>query len=283
MDFEPYFDNDSYRWDGFGTELASYFHPHMFTCHKKGKMSPLDFFNSDEDLRRGIWKLIALYPDIKLYNIREICSNEDASSRINNFPPRVMICILKHLYNNQKITMLDPCAGFSGRLVGSFASKIVHKYIGIDLSEPTYNGLLKTQKWLSETNENKDFSAQIIKGSCLEANISEEVDFVFTSPPFLDEEEYVGVNIETDYNKWKTNFIEPFIKTSYNALKNGGKLSVYTEEIRRNNFPNDFKNIALDLGFKQLNDVYFRVPARENLRKERVTRAVKIIVFEKYL
>jgi len=87
-----------YSWAGSGSQLASYFHPHMFECKRKGKMSAVELYNSDNDFKRAIWKIIALYPNITSSRIREICRNEQASSRINQFPPRVMIAILKELY-----------------------------------------------------------------------------------------------------------------------------------------------------------------------------------------
>lgn len=279
--FEPILEDGFYKWSGFGTELANYFHPQMFECRKKDKMSPIEFFNSDIDFKRGIKKIIALYPEITESHVREICCNETASSRINNFPPRVMMIILKHLYNGKKITILDPCSGFSGRLLGSYCSGIVKKYIGIDLCDKTYDGLIKTKEWL--TSFGSDFKADILKGSCLDIlpTINQSVDFIFTSPPFLDEEEYVGVTVERNYETWKNIFIRPFIEKSYSVLKSGGLFSVYTEAIRRNDFPLDFCNIAREIGFNRLDDINFKMASRENLRKKSTHRSVKVIVFEK--
>lgn len=280
--FSPSKENGLFIWDGFGTELANYFHPQMFECRKKGKISPLEFFNSDIDFKRGISKIVALYPKITKPNIREICCNETASSRINNFPPRVMASILKHLYGGKRITMLDPCSGFSGRLIGSYASGIVKKYIGMDLSEKTYDGLIKTKEFIDKVKTG-EFEADIRKGSCLDIlpTIKENIDFIFTSPPFLDEEEYMGVSVEKDYSVWKDVFIRPFIEKSYNALQSGSLFSVYTEAFRRNDFPLDFCNIAKEVGFNRLDDIGFRMSRRENSRKNSNFRVVKIVVFEK--
>ena len=281
--FTPQNEHGFYKWVGHGTELANYFHPQMFECRKKGRMSPIEFFNSDEDFKRGIKKIIALYPSINESRIREICCNETASSRINNFPPRVMMTILHHLYAGQKINVLDPCSGFSGRMIGCFASGIVKKYIGMDLCEKTYEGLTKTKEFLMGLKGFDDCSCDIIKGNCLEVmpEIKEDIDFIFTSPPFMDEEEYVGIPVEKNYETWKKIFIRPFIEKAYGVLKNGGKFSVYTEAIRRNDFPVDFCSIAKEVGFKRMEDIDFKVPSRENLRKNSTHRAVKVVVFEK--
>jgi len=281
--FSPIEEDGLFKWDGYGTELANYFHPHMFECNKKGKISAIDFFNSDNDFRRGISKLIALYPKITRSNIREICCNESVSSRINNFPPRVMLTILKKLYNGKKITMLDPCAGFSGRLLGSYASNIVEKYIGIDLSEKTYKGLIDTRTFINSLDSKRKFEPILINGNCIEIvpTIKDEIDFIFTSPPFLDEEQYSGVAVENNYENWKKIFIRPFIENAYKVLKNEGKLSVYTESIRRNDFPFDFCKISEEVGFNRLEDIKFKVPCRENLRSNSKFRIVNAIVFQK--
>lgn len=277
----PSLNGDGYYWDGFGCELANCFHPHMFSCNKKGKMSAINFFNSDKDFKRGIAKLIALYGKITPAKIREICCNEAASSRINNFPPKVMSTILHHLYNGEKINLLDPCAGFSGRLIGSYASGIVDTYTGIDLSPETYNGLLKTKEFIDSLNG--DFNSNILFGNCLEVmpTLAESADFIFTSPPFLDEEQYMKVPVETDYNRWREIFIEPFIRGANIALKSGGKLAVYTEAIRRNDFPKDFCNMAESLGFARCPDIPFKMACRENLRRFRADRTVNVLVFQK--
>jgi len=279
--YSPAAENGPFKWDGFGTELANYFHPHMFECRKKGKMSPIEFFNSDSDFKRGIFKIISLYPKITEARIREICCNETASSRINNFPPRVMLTVLRHLYDGKRITVLDPCSGFSGRLLGCYASGIVKKYIGVDLSRKTYDGLIKTKEWIGGFSNG--FESDIRFGNCLDIlpTIKEDIDFVFTSPPFLDEEEYIGVSVENNYDAWKKIFIDPFIRKVYGALRTGGLFSVYTETIRRNDFPFDFCNIAKEVGFKKLDDIKFKMPSRENLRKNSTHRIVKVMVFEK--
>ena len=287
--YEPRIENSLLKWDGFGTELANYFHPQMFSCRKKDKMSPIEFFNSDIDFKRGIKKIIALYPKIMESNIREICSNEDASSRINNFPPRVAMALLKTLYKNQRITVLDPCSGFSGRLLGCFGSGVVKKYIGIDLSKETIKGLNKTSDWLKESVKDKEllsfsqFETNIIYGNCIDKmkKIEEDIDCILTSPPFLDEEEYVGVEVERNYDIWKENFIGPFVTETYNTLKVGGKLVVYTEAFRRNDFPVDFAEKAKEVGYKKLDDICFKMPSKESLRANSTLRVIKIMVFEK--
>jgi thymidylate synthase (FAD) len=52
MSFNPVSEKGLFKWAGMGTELANYFHPQMFECRKKERMSAIEFFNSDEKQRK---------------------------------------------------------------------------------------------------------------------------------------------------------------------------------------------------------------------------------------
>jgi len=269
-----------YNWAGNGSEMASVFHPHMFECKSKGNMSAIELFNSDEDFKRAIWKVTALYGKITKSNIREICRNEKASSRINQFPPRVTMAVLKELYPNGGIKYLDPTHGFSGRLIGSYCSELVDKYVGIDLSKDTHNGALKTVEWMQGLSNMK---VDLLEGDCLDImpKIDNDFDLIFTSPPFLDIERYKGVPFQTDYSQWMDTFISPFCYQCFRNLKSGGKLAVYLEKIGGHDFRNDFSNIALKEGFLECSPVLFKASYGENNRDKSVTRGIPVLVFEK--
>jgi len=272
--------NGLYIWNGYGSELASYFHPHMFDCKSKGKMSAIEFFNSDVDFRRGIWKIISLYGKITKSNIREMCRNENASSRINQFPPRVAMSVIKELYPLGHIKYLDPTHGFSGRLIGSYCCGLVDKYVGIELSQETYMGAKKTVEWMCDLF---DMDVELIHGDCIDImkNIDEVFDLIFTSPPFLDVEQYKNVTFQTDYKQWLEIFIVPFCQQCFNRLKTGGKMAVYLEKIDNHDFPNDFKNIAEKNGFINNSPISFRMSYGENNRNVKKDRLVNVLVFSK--
>jgi hypothetical protein len=272
--------NPELRWDGYGTNFATYFHPHIYECFHPNKMSAVDFFNSDEDFTRGIKKIVSLYGKDKITEskVREICRNEKASSRINNFPPRVAIKILNHLDLNN-VTWLDPCHGFSGRLIGAYASKRVDKYIGVDLSPETHEGALETKKWLEDLDG--EMKIDIIHGDCLEEMGDKKADLIMTSPPFLDVEVYKGVPYDTDYQNWMSSFIEPFIKKSYRSLEDNGYFVLYLEKIRRHDFVSDFSDICKQEGFNRLSDIEFAMSYGENNRGDKSSRCVSILVFRK--
>lgn len=273
-------DNGNMIWDGFGTDIATYFHPHIFECKKPNKMSPIEFFNSEDDFKRGISKLLCLYNNISDSKIREICRNENKSSRINNFPPRVVVKVLNSL-NIKDAVMLDPCHGFSGRLIGAYASGKIKKYIGVDISKYTHNGAMSTKDWI-EKNIDSNMEIELINKDCISCikNV-ENSDIIFTSPPFLDVEIYKGVSFETNYNKWKKEFIRPFVKNCYENLKSEGFFVLYLEKIKKCNFIEDFIEISLENGFKQERSINFEMAYGENNRCSSSKRLVPILVFNK--
>lgn len=277
--FEP---KEPYLWDGHGTNLATLFHPHMFECRHPRKMSAMEFFSSDQALRRGIEKILCLYgPDgVNDSTIREICRNEAASSRINNFPPRVAKSIIKFLVgDNRKARVLDPCAGFSGRLIG--VSSCGLEYNGIDLSPHTYDGLKRTDEFVRTVDPSARI--RIIHGDCLDVmpTMDERFELVITSPPFLDMEQYKDVPFQTNYQKWHDSFVRPFILSCANRLVEGGILALYLERIRSRDFPRDVVLLAESAGLKTRNPVTFRMSYGENNRGNTTMRTANVLIFTK--
>ena len=249
-----------FPWEGHGSSLASSFHPHFFECKKRGKMSPLEFFASDDDLKRGITKMLCLYGKSSEAKIRGICRSENAVDHINNFPPRVAITVVNSLYPERaSISVLDPCAGFSGRMMGCAASGRVASYHGIDLSPKTAVGLIETIKFIRGIGNETRLS--VSNADCIKEmeSMGDEFDLVFTSPPFLDTEEYVGVPFETDYGRWLSEFVKPFVGCCWQRLKTGGKMAIYSENIDGSKmFPKDLADFAEQVGFQKCPPILFR-------------------------
>jgi hypothetical protein len=252
--------NGMYSWTGLESRLATSFHPHFYECRRKGRMSPLEFFQSDDDLKRGIRKVLSLKGKMTIAALRDICRNEDASGPVNNFPPRVVLALLKDIYpTSGGLKLLDPCSGFSGRIIGCAASGKIAEYHGIDLSAQTVDGLQKTREFLETTGSR--MKSSIIHGDCTKVMPTLDTDFdvVFTSPPFLDVEEYKGVDPEHDYGRWLTEFVRPFVQAAVDRLLPGGRLVIYSENINsRKAFSDDFRRLANDAGLAEEPPVVFK-------------------------
>jgi len=277
----------AYLWDGHGTELASFFHPHMFECRKKGKMSAIEFFNNDEMLLEGLYKVMCLSGNVSKSGLRNICRNESNTSRINNFPPKVCITIAKTLFGKEvdKISVLDPCAGFGGRLLG-FPACGVKKYDCIDMSEKTCLCLNKELDFLCANGLSTEVSI-----TCSDCNIAmserinngDSYDMVMTSPPFVDREEYVGVDFFNTAEDWANLFMNPFLKNSFALLKPNGKLALFLgqSDSGGNNLPKIVNAIARSSGFGDCEVMPFLVGSGEVNRRINTFRKTYIQIWTK--
>lgn len=130
------------------------------------------------------------------------------------FKPIIAVSIYKK-YN--PISILDPCAGWGGRMLGANALNI--KYTGIDtntnLIEP-YNQMI------SKLNSSL---ITMLWNDCLSVDYSKiDYDMVFTSPPYYNYELYNDMpkRSNNEWNKWYKLFA---IKT-FKYLKIGGHYAI---------------------------------------------------------
>lgn len=270
-----------YNWTGMDTVLATMFHPHIYECRKLGKLSPLELFNSDEDLKRAIRKALCLYGKVNDRLINDICRNEDAAGRVGNFPPRVGKAILAELWPGARdLSVLDPCSGFGGRMLACAASGQVGKYVGIDLSEKTYAGLIAMRDFLDSVK--CPMLSDIRHGDCVSEMdaVNDVFDLVLTSPPFLDVEEYVGVTSPHDHEEWVHSFVDPLVGKCYSRLKNGGKMAIYIDKARTYDLPGDFRRAASREGLVQEQSIFFRMNYGRARRME-AGKGIEILVWSK--
>jgi very-short-patch-repair endonuclease/predicted transcriptional regulator len=276
-----------YLWDGFGTDLASVFHPHLFECKKRGKLTPLELFNNRELLEEAIYKVLCLYGFANSSKIREICRNDYKSSRVNNFPPKVAITVARLLLkdNIRNSRVLDPCAGFGGRLLG-FSAAGVKSYTGIDLSRKTFDGLQKETEFLKSCGSSSEIT--LINGDCIcemtnMIEAGEKFDLIMTSPPFKDKEEYVGVPFYTNMKKWTDEFVEPFLAKTFMLVEDGGFLALYLGRTEKDleQLPKVVDSIAESLGFIKCEPINFLTAVGESIRNKQNTRTTFVGVWKK--
>jgi len=118
--------------------------------------------------------------------------------------------------------VLDPCAGWGGRLLGSVSAGA--HYTAFEPNTETYNGLLELVKFLKIEDK-----VTLIKDSALNMdkyNLG-EFDVVLTSPPYFDLEIYShqdtqSINGFNNYKAWLSGFLTPLIQLSKAHLTKGG-------------------------------------------------------------
>ncbi len=132
-------------------------------------------------------------------------------------------------YCKKGTKVLDPCAGWGGRMIGFYSTLLGGEYFATDPSTKTFEGLNKLNVFLSSANfeeppkitlENKPFEDLELQAGYY--------DFAFTSPPYFDTELYSNEETQAhvrystleDFNQ---KFLTELIKKTMQALKPEGK------------------------------------------------------------
>ena len=118
--------------------------------------------------------------------------------------------------------VLDPCAGWGGRMLGCVAAGA--EYVAFEPNTETYENLLKLVKFLGIEDK-----VRIIKDSALEMDRYDigEFDLILTSPPYFDLEVYSHEDTQSikgcdTYSMWVHNFLKPLIELSISHMKQNG-------------------------------------------------------------
>lgn len=118
--------------------------------------------------------------------------------------------------------VLDPCAGWGGRMLGVVASGA--KYIAFEPNTKTFDGLTKLAKFLGIEK-----SVTLICDDALHMDKYNfpKVNLVLTSPPYFDlevysKEETQSITKHNTYQSWADNFLQPLIKLCLDRLTSNG-------------------------------------------------------------
>ena len=152
-------------------------------------------------------------------------------------------------------SVLDPCSGWGGRLVGFCASKAAY-YEGVDASPLQIAGdslIWETYKDVSLA-PTKDVRLTVSPFEKYNAK-KEAFDFALTSPPYFDTEKYEGgeqsYEGRDNYDDWRTSFYYVLIQKVYDSLKKGG---VFCLQVGSQRYPlrEDGIAYAKSIGFEYI-------------------------------
>ena len=143
-------------------------------------------------------------------------------------------------------SVLDPCHGWGGRLLGFLLSK-AGSYYGVDASEQTSAGVNEMAVDLRPYAQGE--RSILLKCAPFEdvKLPSTKFDFALTSPPYFNTEKYSGERSSwrryPTYDEWVAGFYEPMIAKVAKVLRDGG---VFALQVGSQAFPleDDAKKIA---------------------------------------
>jgi hypothetical protein len=210
--------------------LEKYFSK-MYTNFEDGFSINKLNFNTCDDCVNSIYLQGIMYEDNKFCTI---------------YKPYLFKLLIQIFKSNHNANILDLSSGWGDRLIAvASIEDDINLYIGIDPNKklfPGYNkiinDLIKDKnkiKLINDKSENIDY------------NTLPELDIIFWSPPFFDQEIYINEESREDfknqsvqqfksYDAWESHFIIDVINRSSNNLKKNGVFILYIGNIDYNSF-----------------------------------------------
>jgi len=213
-----------------GGEISLLFNPHRFETKIKNRKYTIaeQFMTKEKGMLSSLSQWLSKQKDVVHHKEYIIKAKVGTGTQIaHEFKPYLARDIyLDHCEANPKV--LDPCAGWGGRLIGFTSSQLGGEYWATDPSTKTYQGLLKLSEFLL-TAENISHPEIKLFNSPFEdlQELPERYfDFAFTSPPYFDTEIYSDEETQAA-NRYKTleefneRFLTELIAKTVRHLKKG--------------------------------------------------------------
>lgn len=227
------------------------FHPQMETTANGGHKSIIEEYRSCIDSGKVNGERFCLDDGKKawnsLYNNSQPCR---VGKRVLDFPASLARDLINEFCPDGG-DVLDPCAGWGGRLVGFLAS-VAGSYTATDPAEKQISGNLDIYKRFKKYLR-QDKKVNLLCTPFEEYKIHEcSFDFALTSPPYFDVERYEGGQQShekfNNYELWRDGFYRQLIINVHTGLRKGG---VFCLQVGSQKYPllKDGKKIAEDVGF----------------------------------
>jgi hypothetical protein len=227
-----------------GIDLANSYHPHMMQAGYRGARTPYENFADDKILRGCIRKWLDFGKTPNPAGMRRILRTYNGSRSVVNFRPTVAKFIYDR-YVPDGGEVLDPCAGYGGRLSGCISSSKNILYHGIDPDPRTASGNMNMASFFRSVTDDDGvplyrFRYRFDLG-CAEdvmRNINGKYSAVFTSPPYFDLETYDSSVFQSDskftsYEEWLEGFLWVLVDQSLKLLDDHGVLVLNVKNTNR--------------------------------------------------
>jgi len=247
-------DNNILRQIHIGDSIYKTLMPHIAEAKSKG-MSPLGLFNSFSLLRGVIVKTIKskksilpsfLYDSLFFY-----------ARGVSGFPCGIAKALVEK-FSKEGDIVVDPCAGWGGRLLGTVSS--TRKYVGFEPWDKTVLGLNNIAKYVGRENDVSIFHSEFDR-----LKAPKSCDLILTSPPYMDFEVYGKA---VDKVSWLT-LMKDIFEYAEEALKVNGYLLL--------NLPKYLKEILPKTSLLEQPVVYWF----SSSKKRDTTKAEVIYVWKK--
>lgn len=262
-----------------GLALANYFHQHMVKVRcLKNNLSPFELFSDDDKFKDAIRRWLDLDNKPNHAGIRRILRTRDGVRSVVNFKPVIARYIYER-YVEGCSSVLDPCAGYGGRLAGLISTAKNLLYHGIDPCPETvigntrmagffagqYTKIFNEMEWPFRFRIDLGCAEDIMPGLA-----SESYDLVFTSPPYFDVEKYDILPNQSylrypTYPEWRDGFLRVLIEESCRVSR--GRVILNVKDYAKYPIAADTLKIAEECGWRLERTYSMRLANSEFHRK----------------
>jgi hypothetical protein len=172
--------NNELQQSMWGLSVCNMFHPEMYATRCNGAKCPMDIFMDDKLLRVALTKRIKYNDRVLNHSCVRRTLSAFGGQAASNFRPTIAKWVYQK-YCPPGGSVLDPCAGYGGRLMGAFCSHVGY-YTSTDPNVNTYEGNKRLYSHLVEAAGENPFPKVYFMNTPFEDLIPSMVnDLVFTS------------------------------------------------------------------------------------------------------
>jgi 16S rRNA G966 N2-methylase RsmD len=195
------------------------------------------------------------------------------------YRPQMSKMICDH-YNAKSV--LDPCAGWGGRMLGAVASGA--HYYAFEPNTTTYNNLKKIIDFLEISDK-----VTIICDDALNMKNYDipKVDLVITSPPYYDLEVYANESTQsitnhTTYESWAEDFLKGIVNLCIDHLNDTGISCWNVGKVSNKDMSTDIQTYHADRLFHKINEFSVVSSKRQMIKKKNNDKSSDLtIVYKK--
>jgi hypothetical protein len=221
-----------------GLRLANSFHPQMWHVRsQQHRLAPIDYFNDDKCLPELLARAPRFWPNRRCWNPQCVRSlfRTYSSGRVANFRPLAARAIIDR-FSVPGDKVLDFCAGFGGRLLGSLTLK--RHYIGVDASRLQVRGCENMLKALANVSIGTAEIHHAPAEDFLPNIPARSIKLIFSSPPFFDTEIYGEDPTQSteryrSYRDWVHSFLRVLIVEARRIARPGGFFVINVADNRK--------------------------------------------------
>jgi DNA polymerase I-like protein with 3'-5' exonuclease and polymerase domains len=253
-----------------GQRISLNFNPHRLDTGTK--RFPISLFRAlhDEAFVRGLARVVLLNKKkgaTKDLLYASVGMGVQGTSYVQEFPPHVARDLAIAYGMSKRCNILDPCAGWGGRMLGF--SAVCDAYTCCEPSARTAAGLRRILRFIQSFRA--DFHARINEAPFEDVELeAASFDFAMTSPPYYDTEHYApsekinSMNRYASFNEWCHGFYAPLIHRTMRALKPG---ACFVLNIGSRIYPLNDKLIEISAGKYEVSKEKDRLSASNGLGK----------------